>query len=124
MIYLGLAFLSVGTSFFFTNSYFIETEGGGFSLSSSLFMHLFQIFVISAIFYYLCKYNYQNAGWVLLLFPVIIMFLLAFMFFGFLGAGAAVKTVLKDEEKKKEEEVEDEGFKGFDGVYETSHVKM
>ena len=29
IIYLGLAFLSVGTSFFFTNNYFVKTETGG-----------------------------------------------------------------------------------------------
>ena len=132
IIYLGLALLSVGTSFFFTNAYFVEDSNGGLSLSSNLFMHLFQILIISGIFYFLCKYNYQTASWVLLLFPVIIMFLLLFMFFGFLGAGSAVKTVISEEEKKKEaekekekeKEEEKETFKGFDGKYETILTKV
>jgi hypothetical protein len=128
MIYLGLSFLSVGTSFFFTNSYFAKTEDGGVAISSNLFMHLFQVFVIGAIFYYLCKYNYQTAGWVLLLFPVIISMLLALMFFGLLGTASVVTTVVNNEiEKKtdeKDEKEEDEGFKGFDGKYETSMVKI
>lgn len=123
MIYLGLSFMSVGTSFFFTNSYFEKTENGGITITNNLFMHLFQIFAIGSIFYYLCKYNYQTVGWVLLLFPVIISMLLALMFFGILGAGIEVKEVV-DDSKKKEVQPEDEGFKGFDGKYATSMVKV
>lgn len=122
IIYLGLAFLSVGTSFFFTNNYFVKTESGGMTLSTNLFMHLFQILVIATIFYYLCKFNYQTVGWILLLFPIIIGFLLLLAFFGFVGAASGVKAVVEEDAKKKneEEEKEQETFKGFDGKYDTS----
>ena len=125
MIYLGVAFFGVGTSFFFSNEYFVKAENGGLSLSSNLFMHLFQIFIISSIFYYLCRYNYTNVAWVLLLFPVIISFMLALMFFGLFGVQKVLvpdTAVSKDDEK--ETETEAEAFKGFDGVYNTASVKI
>ena len=127
IIYLGLAFLSVGTSFFFTNSYFVESKTGGMSLSVNLFMHLFQILVISTIFYYLCKFNYQTVGWILLLFPLIIAFVLILAFFGFVGAASGVKAVIEEDAKKKneeEEKKEQETFKGFDGKYDTNLVTV
>ena len=124
IIYLGLAFMSVGTSFFFTNAYFVNTENGGIALSSNLFMHLFQIFVIGSIFYFLCTYNYQTAGWVLLLFPIIITMLILLMVFGFLGAGAFIKEETKKKESKKESGEEEEGFKGHDGNYGTHQEKV
>ena len=36
IIYLGLAFMSVGTSFFFTNAYFVNTKNGGIAICAPI----------------------------------------------------------------------------------------
>ena len=122
IIYLGLAFLSVGTSFFFTNNYFVKTETGGMTLSTNLFMHLFQILVIATIFYYLCKFNYQTVGWILLLSSYYWVSFNACLFWICWCCFWCKSSVVEEDAKKKneEEEKEQETFKGFDGKYATS----
>ena len=137
MIYLVISIMSVGASFFLTSSYFVTDATGGVTLSMNLFMHVFQIFLVSSIFYYLCRYGYTTAGWVLLLFPGIIGLALAFVAIsGAILAGSVRVTapVVVEEKKvvavvnepsKEEKKVvavvnepsKEEAFSGFDGKF-------
>lgn len=124
MIYLVLAIMSVGTSFFLTSSYFVTDATGGVTLSMNLFMHVFQIFLVSSIFYYLCRYGYTTAGWVLLLFPGIIGLALAFVAVsGAILAGGipivapVAPVAVVGEEKKVVAVAKEEAFSGFDGKF-------
>ena len=130
IIYLVISIMSVGASFFLTSSYFVTDATGGVTLSMNLFMHVFQIFLVSSIFYYLCRYGYTTAGWVLLLFPVIIGIALAFVAIsGAILAGsvrvaapkvASVSPVVKEEKTVVavvDEPAKEEAFSGFDGKF-------
>tara|TARA_B110000285_G_scaffold203117_1_gene238957 strand:- start:116 stop:571 length:456 start_codon:yes stop_codon:yes gene_type:complete len=130
MIYLVISIMSVGASFFLTSSYFVTDATGGVTLSMNLFMHVFQIFLVSSIFYYLCRYGYTTAGWVLLLFPGIIGLALAFVAMsGAILAGsirveapkvALVSPVVKEEKTVVavvDEPAKEEAFGGFDGKF-------
>ena len=130
MIYLVISIMSVGASFFLTSSYFVTDATGRVTLSMNLFMHVFQIFLVSSIFYYLCRYGYTTAGWVLLLFPGIIGIALAFVAIsGAIFAGSirveAPKVVPVPPVVKEEKTVvavvdapaKEESFGGFDGKF-------
>jgi|TARA_B100001063_G_scaffold167131_2_gene156086 hypothetical protein len=105
LIYLFLAFTGVAVSFFFTEAYFVR-KNGSMSISTAFFIHIFQIFIMSTLFYILCKYDYGTVAWILLLFPVIVGILMVLVLIGTFGVLGGIKEKEEQKEQKEQNAIE------------------
>ena len=80
VIYLTLSLMSIIASLVATNNMYDDKDVN--SKGVNLFNHFVMTLLMSALFYYLCAYDYGNAAWILLLFPVIMFFAIIILIFG------------------------------------------
>ena len=78
----------------------------------NVFSHLVTMFLMCALFYFLCAYEYQTAAWILLLFPLLIFIFIMIWIFGII----AVTGDKKKKEQEKEEEEKKESLKAYEAT--------
>jgi cell division protein FtsW (lipid II flippase) len=113
VIYLTLSLMSIIASLVATNNMYNDKDVK--SKGVNLFNHFVMTLLMSALFYYLCAYDYGNAAWILLLFPVIIFFAIIILVFGIFSTTTGIKKDMKETEETEEERnrVQNEEFKSY-----------
>lgn len=110
VIYLTLSLMSIIASLVATNNMYDDKDVN--SKGVNLFNHLVMTLLMSALFYYLCAYDYGNAAWILLLFPVIMFFAIIILIFGIFSTATSIKKDMKETEEERKR-VQNEEFKSY-----------
>lgn len=110
VIYLTLSLMSIIASLVATNNMYDDKDVN--SKGVNLFNHLVMTLLMSALFYYLCAYDYGNAAWILLLFPVIMFFAIIILIFGIFSSATSIKKDMKETEEERKR-VQNEEFKSY-----------
>ena len=110
VIYLTFSLMSVIASLVATNNMYDDKDIK--SKGVNLFNHFVMTLLMSALFYYLCAYDYGNAAWILLLFPIIIFFLTFILVFGLFSTTSAITKDAKETEEERNR-VQNEPFKSY-----------
>ena len=110
VIYLTLSLMSIIASLVATNNMYDDKDVN--SKGVNLFNHFVMTLLMSALFYYLCAYDYGNAAWILLLFPVIMFFAIIILIFGIFSSATSIKKDMKETEEERKR-VQSEEFKSY-----------
>tara|TARA_E500000331_G_scaffold199717_1_gene191853 strand:- start:173 stop:574 length:402 start_codon:yes stop_codon:yes gene_type:complete len=110
VIYLTLSLMSIIASLVATNNMYDDKDVN--SKGVNLFNHFVMTLLMSALFYYLCAYDYGNAAWILLLFPVIMFFAIIILIFGIFSTATSIKKDMKETEEERKR-VQNEEFKSY-----------
>lgn len=110
VIYLTLSLMSIIASLVATNNMYDDKDVNSKGLN--LFNHFVMTLLMSALFYYLCAYDYGNAAWILLLFPVIMFFAIIILIFGIFSTATSIKKDMKETEEERKR-VQNEEFKSY-----------
>lgn len=110
VIYLTFSLMSVIASLIATNNMYDDKDVK--SKGVNLFNHFVMTLLMSALFYYLCAYDYANAAWILLLFPVIMFFAIVILVFGIFSTATSIKKDMKETEEERNR-VKNEEFKSY-----------
>jgi len=110
VIYLTLSLMSIIASLVATNNMYDDKDVN--SKGVNLFNHFVMTLLMSALFYYLCVYDYGNAAWILLLFPVIMFFAIIILVFGIFSTATSIKKDMKETEEERKR-VQSEEFKSY-----------
>ena len=110
VIYLTLSLMSIIASLVATNNMYDDKDVN--SKGVNLFNHFVMTLLMSALFYYLCAYDYGNAAWILLLFPVIMFFAIIILVFGIFSTATSIKKGMKETEEERKR-VQNEEFKSY-----------
>ena len=110
VIYLTLSLMSIIASLVATNNMYDDKDVNSKGLN--LFNHFVMTLIMSALFYYLCAYDYGNAAWILLLFPVIMFFAIIILIFGIFSTATSIKKDMKETEEERKR-VQNEEFKSY-----------
>tara|TARA_Y100000389_G_C17459382_1_gene520534 strand:- start:44 stop:445 length:402 start_codon:yes stop_codon:yes gene_type:complete len=110
VIYLTLSLMSIIASLVATNNMYDDKDVN--SKGVNLFNHLVMTLLMSALFYYLCAYDYGNTAWILLLFPVIMFFAIIILIFGIFSSATSIKKDMKETEEERKR-VQSEEFKSY-----------
>ena len=110
VIYLTLSLMSIIASLVATNNMYDDKDVN--SKGVNLFNHFVMTLLMSALFYYLCAYDYGNAAWILLLFPVIMFFAIIILIFGIFSSATSIKKDMKETEEERKC-VQNEEFKSY-----------
>jgi len=110
VIYLTLSLMSIIASLVATNNMYDDKDVN--SKGVNLFNHFVMTLLMSALFYYLCAYDYGNAAWILLLFPVIMFFAIIILIFGIFSSATSIKKDMKETEEERKR-VQNEEFKSY-----------
>ena len=110
VIYLTLSLMSIIGSLVATNNMYDDKDVN--SKGVNLFNHFVMTLLMSALFYYLCAYDYGNAAWILLLFPVIMFFAIIILVFGIFSTATSITKDVKETEEERKR-VQNEEFKSY-----------
>ena len=102
--------MSIIASLVATNNMYDDKDVN--SKGVNLFNHFVMTLLMSALFYYLCAYDYGNAAWILLLFPVIMFFAIIILVFGIFSSATSIKKGMKETEEERKR-VQNEEFKSY-----------